>query len=254
MVERVKITPSQIVLKDSGGNIKFNTDYAYIKTGGGTLFAGGYQRAPAIYGQNSISDNASLGSYTSNLYSGATINFGQTQTFYWTSPRSSNLQFKFVDHGRDLGQVPFKSANTRTLRYLNYDTQAFSDTSITYRWVATRYGYGADEYGNPTSIRWVVFPEFTSLNFPTVANQNGGAFEVSYTGNEYGNWSRTLTSTDEYSNTTSTTQYGNQFYTSRTATNEYGQTYTIPAETMYWRTNGLFTLRNPEALSLAVTP
>jgi hypothetical protein len=38
------------------------------------------------------------------------------------------------------------------------------------------------------------------------------------------------------------------------AINEYGYTYTILASPMYWRKNTIFSIKNPVALSLSVTP
>lgn len=253
MVERVKITPSQILLKDAEGNIKFNTDYAYIKTGGGTLYAGGYQRAPAIYGQNSVTDHPSEGLYTVGFFEGS-FNPAINKRYYWNAPKANLVQFRTVPDGSgDTGTGTFLSTNVRTLQYFNYDTRVLSNTSITYRWAMTRRGYNPDSYGNYAYLQWQAFPVFSSSVFPEASNPSGGSYEITYQANEHNNWQRTVTTTDEYGNSYTSTQIGVNYYGQRTGSNEYG-TYTIPAEPIYWVRNALFTKREPVALSLAVTP
>jgi hypothetical protein len=257
LVERVKITPSQIVLKDSGGNIKFNTDYAYIKTGGGTLFAGGYQRAPAIYGQNSVTDHPSEGWYMSSIFTGNTFHPNEDWRYYWNVPKANSVEFRILADASVDGWGPpaFTSANTsRKLQYYNNDTGVRSDTTITYQWAMTRRGYNLDSEGNPSTYQWQAYPIFTTNVFPEVTNPRGGTYEIVYAANEHLNWRRIFTGTDEYGVPYSNTQYGSQYYGARTYTDEYGNSYTTPAETIYWRRNGIFTKRSPVALSLAVTP
>jgi len=50
-VERIKITPTEIVTKNNAGNITFSTNNKYVKTQtGGQFSTSGYNRAPTIYG------------------------------------------------------------------------------------------------------------------------------------------------------------------------------------------------------------
>lgn len=52
MVDRIKITPSEIVTRDAANNITFSTNYLYLKTDPtGTMSIGGWVRQP-VYGQS----------------------------------------------------------------------------------------------------------------------------------------------------------------------------------------------------------
>lgn len=254
MVERVKITSSQILLKDSSGNIKFNTDSYYLKTGSGTLYAGGYDRAPAIYGQNSVYDHTDSGQYTAGLFNGATFSPLINWNYYQNVPKSDSIIYKSFGQGGALIQPPFASS-VRTLKYFNYDTRVLSDTNITYTWQISAYGYNPDAEGAYTSTQWEVSPVFNTNYLPAITNPNGGTYEISYTANEYGSWSRTRVITDpEYGYQTTVTEYGSQYYTARPSVDEFGNSYTTPGQPIYWRRNGIFSTRNPVSLSLAVTP
>lgn len=258
MVERVKITPSQILLKDSSGNIKFNTDYSYIKTGGGTLYAGGYARAPAIYGQNSIYDHTESGQYTTGLLKGTF----QATTDYFLAvkvPKAEGYTFKnnLTIEGDAYG-LPFVAPSLRFVEYLNYDTQTTSNTSTTFYWKIQQYGYGAVDLGEGNTgysgIRWEIEPILSSNILSGQSNPNGGRFIFRYSANEYVNYTATIASYDEYGNPINITFYGGQYYGIRTYADEYGTPYSVPAETIYIRSSSIFSTRNPVALSLAVTP
>jgi hypothetical protein len=257
MVERVKITPSQILLKDADGNVKFNSNTYYLKTGSGTLYAGGYDRAPAIYGQNSVYDHTEFGGYCSGLLSGA-FHPVEDWSYYTNVPKSSNGNvFKYVPSGGTLvDTVPFRSPNLRYVKYYNYDTKVLSDTYVYFYWAINRWGYGDNGDGGYATIQWEAYPELSDYTLPAVTNPNGGTFEFFYTANEYRNWSRTLSGYDpETGQSYSNTQYGRDVYAERSSYDyETGQTYTIAASPVYFRRSGIFNTRNPIALSLAVTP
>lgn len=259
MVERIKITPSQILLKDADGNIKFNTDYAYIKTGGGTLYAGGYQRAPAIYGQNSVTDHASEGWYTPGLFSGTVPVLNQNWIYYWNVPKANQAEFRILPDGSaNVEPMPFSSTTTKTLKYFNYDTRVLSDTSITYKWHISRYGINPSTDGDGNTYyqtyQWRLYPVFSSNTFPEVTNPSGGTYETTLSANEHASMQRVMSYTDEWGTPYSVTQYAANYYLARTTTDGDGYTVQLPAETIYWRPNGVFTKRNTVALSLAVTP
>ena len=240
MVERVKITPSQILLKDGDGNIKFNTDNYYLKTGSGTLYAGGYGRVPAIYGQNTITDHTNYGSYAPGLFTAAaTFNQASTWRYYWNVPKCVSPEFKLVGNWEEAGQS-LSANNIRTLEYFNYDTRVLSSTNITYRWRVARIGQwdgSVDGYGNHVLVNhyFAVWPIFSSNTMPEISNPNGGTFEVAWTANEHLSW--TYTTSDNYGNTYNHT--GNELFA---------------GQTIQWRPNGIFSKRDPVALSLAVTP
>lgn len=261
MVERIRITPSQIVARDASGNIKFSTDYSYVKTGSGTSYVGGYQRAPAIYGEGSgVTDHYQYGGYVSEIKTGRTFFPEMTRDHYWYIPKSDTTAHQtFTDDG-SLQQPGFVSPYWRTVRYYNGDTYQYSNTSASYKWAVAQYAYdpyevdGSSYYGR---VEWQIYPIFNVYSLPAVTNAGGGAFVLAYSANEWGTYSRTVTSTDYYGNSYTYTQYGSQFYTARTVTtsDESGvTTQNIPDSILLWRKNGMFSTRSPVGISLAVTP
>lgn len=261
MVERVRITPEQIITRDSGNNITFNTDYAYLKTGSGTLYAGGYQRAPAIYGEDSITDHTAPGEgwYTSELKAGTSFYPTSTGSYTWNVPEAGQVQFLVPPNGfaqQSAGYV-FMSPNLRSVQYVNYDTGSTSNMGITYRWAIGYWAYDIDSEGSYTRYQYEIYPVFSSNSFPAVTNPSGGYYSLAYSAGEYGDFSRTQSGYDEYGQPYSYTQYGSNTYTARTVSGSdgYGSSYTynVPAQTIYWRNNGFFTKKDPIALSLAVT-
>ena len=266
MVERIRITPSQILARDGSGNITFNTDYAYLKTGSGTSYVGGYQRVPAIYGTAgtgvSIIDHAEYGGYVSDIKSGETFYPTSTNNHYWYVPKSDQVTFKLLPNAGDLIVAPFTSPYWRTVQYYNSDTGGYYDTYISYKWAISLWGF--DPYDNGyggtaySRFEWQIYPIFTTDSFPTVTNPSGGAYVLSYSANEWGDYSLTQYGYDDYGNYLPMTYYGLNYYTARTVLtyDEYGNSYyqNIPAEPLYWRKNAIFCTRNPVAVSLAVTP
>lgn len=235
MVERVKITPSQILLKDSDGNIKFNTDYAYLKTGSGTLYAGGYDRAPAIYGQNTITDHTDGGGYTSGLFGGTgSFNLYQTDYYYLNVPKSTNVTFRLLEDGAQVADTEFVSPLSRYLYYFNYDTRERVNTGIIFTWALNIFLYNG-------AYVCMVYPKFYSMpqQLPAVTNANGGTFEFDYTANEYKTWSRTV-QIQEWDGS-----YYNEEQTADGRVESFGTNF---------KRSGIFSTRTPVALSLAVTP
>lgn len=71
-IERVRIQPDSIIVKNSAGLVKFSTDNKYIKTdNSGQFRAGGFTRCPVVVGSNIIADNLALGGVPIGLISGA---------------------------------------------------------------------------------------------------------------------------------------------------------------------------------------
>lgn len=240
MVERIKITPSQIVIKDSSNNIQFNTDNLYLKTGGGTLFAGGYARSPAIYGQNTISDKPNDGWYTASMYSAESFPRSANNTFWWRVPKSDTTQFRFLPTWTLIGGLVFSSGQARPLIMLESSTNFWFNTSITLVWKVGYFGLyngAVDGYGNPTyeSPTWMMWPEFSNYTFPNPTSPGGGIFRVDWSANEHLNYYRVVT--DGYGNVSSI-----PFWSS------------YPDANVFWRPNAVFSKRAPVALSLAVTP
>jgi hypothetical protein len=230
LVERVKITPSQILLKDGDGNIKFNTDYAYLKTGSGTLYAGGYDRAPAIYGQNTVTDHTEFGGYVSGLFGGSFYLY-DNHTYYTNVPKSNSTIFRELYDGWSIIDTEFVSPYSRYLYYYNYDTRIRENTGIIFTWAMNLFT------GN--GYKYLVYPKFYNTNLGAVSNVNGGTFEFDYSANEYKNWTRTVQVDD-----------GQGYYNNEEQTAD-GRVEAYPIE---FKRSGIFSTRQPVALSLAVTP
>lgn len=260
MVERVKITPSKIVLKDSTGAVKFNTDSFYIKTGGGTLYAGGYARAPAIYGQNSIYDHTEYGGYCAGILSGVvptTLTFN-VQANVPKAQSYTHRSLPSPTYGGDPLGLPFISPSSRFVEYFNFDTDTASNTNITFYWKIQQYGYvpadngeGGTTYGG---VQWEMEPILSNNTLPGQSNPNGGGFRFGFTANEHLNYTTTINSVDENGSPITITQYGSQYYGAQGYVDENGQPYTVPAKTITFRGNAIFNTKDPVSLSLAVTP
>jgi hypothetical protein len=233
MVERVKITPSQILLKDGNGNVKFDTNSAYIKTGGGTLYAGGYARSPAIYGQGTenVIDHLQDGGFVSRIGKSG-VNLDYDGPFgVCLVPKCNTASIRVLDEGelRYIQETPFTSSS-RNVEYYNYDTGQIIDTGVGFNWNLTLvYSYG--EY------KYYIYPTFNTSTLPAVTNPNGGQFQLPYSEREFQYWSRQVQVED----------YGGGYYNET----QYGYIYGgFPTRAL---AVAVFCTRASVALSLAVT-
>jgi hypothetical protein len=264
LVERIRITPSQVVTRDASNNITFNTDYSYLKTGSGTLYVGGYQRAPCIFGQNTITDHTAPteGWFTPYVYNESNSFDGtQTRTFWYEVPKATYYRWGLGrPYSNYIGgyQSLFYGAAVRYGTYYNYDTNQESQLgSVRYQWAAGLFGFGDDGEGGYSTVKWCAWPQFVydDISSQVPQNPSGGAIGVVYYADEYRDFARTMPSYNDYGQITGYyQQYGRDYYATRTAIDGYGYTYTIAASPMYIRKNSIYTTRNPIALSLSVTP
>ncbi|NDB57406.1 hypothetical protein EB001_03035 [bacterium] len=70
MVERIRVTSSRIITRNSSSNITFDTDRRYLKSdSSGQLLAGGYTRAPIVAGSSgtNLYDHTNAGGFIVNL-------------------------------------------------------------------------------------------------------------------------------------------------------------------------------------------
>jgi hypothetical protein len=248
--ERIRITPQQIITRNASGKVTFNTDNLYLKTGSGTLFAGGNTRAPAIYGQNTITDHPVLGGYAAGLYSssqgiGSVQNNSSPGSLVYTTPKCNSLIF-FNSQNWGFAGTQFTSQTLRTVNVYDWDTdQMYSGPQ--FRWSIgpfnridsgvfyPDYGGGSTVYGE---TRVMIYPVFSSP-LPPVSVANGVTYILNYTYSELYNASAEVTFADYNGNLYTQTQYITQYY-------NLGDVRIRP--------HGVFIIRNPVQLSLAVTP
>ena len=233
-VERVRITPSNITLKDSSGNIIFDTDRQYLKTGGGTLYAGGNTRSPMVTGQNSITDKTDYGGYVTGFLSNA-VSFTQSQnwTFWYYVPKSTTINLKYSEVWVPSGSPAYiyTSPNTRYIYYYNYNTGVRSQTSARFKWQVGRLDNSVT--GESYDGIWPILID----SMPVPTNAAGGRYDFEWSANEHLNYTNTVSGVDGY---------GNAYTTTYNASNYLG--------TLKPRFHGTFHTRSPVALALAVTP
>lgn len=125
-VERVRITPSKIVLKNSSGIETFNTENYYLKTDpNGTLKAGGYLKTPMVYGQGGTVSNHDNGWYTSSIIDWAVDgNTGPTGLNIYV-PKYDQVKIERTPYTYQGEQYPalaqafqFNGVNCGTFRYV----------------------------------------------------------------------------------------------------------------------------------------
>ena len=251
MSERIRITPQQIITRNSSGKVTFNTDNFYLKTGSGTLFAGGNTRAPAIYGQNTITDHPVLGGYAAGLYNssqsiGNIQNNNTPGSLVYTTPKCSSLVYYFSENWGFTG-TQFTSQTLRTVNVYDWDTnQMYSGPQ--FRWgiglfnrldtevfISDGYGGGSTTYGE---TRLMIYP-IANSSLPPVSAANGVTYILNYTYSELFNASGVISGTDYSGNPFTQTAFIYNIY-------DLGDVRIRP--------HGVFITRNPVQLSLAVTP
>jgi hypothetical protein len=249
--ERIRITPQQIITRNASGKVTFDTNNLYLKTGSGTLFAGGNTRAPAIYGQNTITDHPVLGGYAAGLYSssqsiGNIQNNSTPGSLVYTTPKCNSLVFYYSENWGIAG-AHFNSQTVRTVSVYDWDTdQMYSGPQFTWgigpfnrldTAVFNSDGYGGG-YTSYNETRLMIYPVFSSP-LPPVSATNGVTYILNYTYSELYNASQVMTFADYYGNPYTQTVYIYNYY-------GLGDVRIRP--------HGVFINRNPVQLSLAVTP
>lgn len=146
-VERLKITPSQIVIKNSSNVTTFDTENLYLKTDPSASFKlGGYTKSPLIYGWGSTIGNYDNGWYPAVWQDGFISTSANNYTQVITSfnlPRFNSI--KIQKQATD-GVNP---SSWKT--YSAYGTAQFNGANIgQFRWVGKWDETGEyDSNGNP---------------------------------------------------------------------------------------------------------
>ena len=276
MVERVRITPSQIILRDSSGNVKFDTNNYYFKTNaGGNFSVSGDRPAVTVYGKLQTGARRiayrDTGWSNTGIYGGyPTLNQNIEYLYYipkcnyariWKSEHLVTWsQYNSVQTPRNYTQAIYSSSYrpfyTYDGRYPWYD-QRYEGLM---RWnFGAVYDYTAeDAYGNPT-MKYRVWPEL--LINPISYSVVGREMRLPMTANEFANWTGTWTQLpDGYGNgggtftkTLAQTPWGAiNPYTSTSFVNAVianPASYGVMMWDLSYQTQTL-----PTTLSLAVTP
>lgn len=246
MSERIRITPEQIIARNSSGNVTFNTDYNYLKTGSGTLFAGGNTRAPAIYGQNTIIDHGEHGGYCTGVQDAKFANMSQAYgQLRYEVPKCNFTTIQASTRWITIGLPVFTTPLFGIpLKFLNYDTGQtttlnFYELNLVVTQFAAQDSQTTGQYGeiyyNTTQL--MVYPNFFNTP-PPVTSASGGVYIIDIPQGLVPSASRTYQ--QEF--------YGSSYPVTQTAQEYYGN------QSIWLRSHSLFVYRSPTALSLAVTP
>lgn len=233
MVERIKITPTSFVTKDRLGNTTFDSSYFYLKADPtGTFNVGGYARCCAISGDidsayNRIVDYTTMGGFP--VYNTG-INNASTSTKYLYS-------FSFdVPRFNTLSTANYKQPQGGPI--LDYRLSNNLPVSLN----GTVIGY----------IRWAQYFWREQGNFQVGGFQAGFCSSSSLLLNN----DLITTAGTPYSSGTITVDLSSVTMTRyRQGTNEFLQSYAATNYILYSQGGSSFyTVENPTALSLAVTP
>lgn len=239
-VERVRITPSKIVLKDASGTEKFNTDNYYLKTDpNGTLKAGGYLKAPMVYGGQA--PHGAVRSHDNGWFTGSVIDWQVTLPNGYESdldlyvPKYDSIKFEKTPYAYTYGTYP--SVSQAFYFNGNYVGQ------FRYEGVVANINGSADGYGNYylDSFIDIVIETFSST-YNT--SSTGGYFRFPKATVKMVNWTRQVA--DGYGGTVA-----QPFASWWRSYNKSGVYYTKPVR---FRPFALMTVANPVNLSIAVTP
>lgn len=240
-VERVKITPSSIVLKDSSGNEKFNTSNLYLKTDpGGTLKAGGYDKAPMVYGQGTSGNNP-VQNHDNGWFTSAVVDWTISQS---TGP-TGNLDLYVPKYDLiKLYKTPIYSVSGRWTG----STQSFTFNGVnagTFRYdgILANIDGVTDGEGGYTYNLYVDIVIVTTVG-SYVSGGPSGYVRFPPPSLAMGSWSRPLTDGDG-------NPYNEPFINQYRSSNKQGYYY---YRTIKFLPMALMTTSDPVTLSIAVTP
>jgi hypothetical protein len=246
LVERIRITPQQIITRNASGNETFNTNNLYLKTDpSGELYAGGNTRSPMIYGQNNVADDTSSGFFAGTTYFYSTFFTGAmtTRVIEYEVPAMSGTPTLVFSNAwiPVQGYRVFESPTWRSINYYNYNTGTVTNTQGIYKWQLTYFGKNdglTDSYGNPafSIVNLMIYPIISNLPGGPL-NPAGGIFQLNYEPSEHSNYTTTVV--DGYGNATVRT---------------LGQLGPYNSALVYNRPHSLYSFRNPTLIALAVTP
>ena len=203
MVERVRIEPTRILLKDASSNIKFDTNNYYLRTDPqGTLKVGGYTAAPTVYGQNSIYDHGN-GGFTSSIFGGGTPGGTVSATWVIDIPESTSTRLVYGNGWTANpppltgGFTPFKSSIRPLIFYAYNPDGSITSTNIGgYYWKSEYFNIDSEYAMQGAYIQFVNIYNQDISRLPQV--NSSGYFVFKFDQVDAKNWTRTYTYTGEY--------------------------------------------------------
>jgi len=197
LVERVRIEPTRILLKDASSNIKFDTNNYYLRTDPqGTLKVGGYTAAPTVYGQNSIYDHGN-GGFTSSIFGGG--NPGGTVDITWVIdiPKSTSTKLVYGNGWTAGGYTPYKGSIRPLIFYAYNPDGSITSTNIGgYYWKSEYFNIDSESAMQGAYIQFVNIYNQDISSLPQV--NSSGYFVFNFNRVDAKNWTQTYTYTDEY--------------------------------------------------------
>jgi hypothetical protein len=148
LVERIRITPTQMITRDASNNVLFDSNVLFVKQGGGSIYLEGYKNFPVAYGGDFVSGirySPVAGGFlvwSANLFGRTPMNAER-----WI-PRPTQL---------DIVTAPYLAYLTIHRYFVSpYFQTTISGTTIgNVRWVGA---CGYDFIGNPSVY---LYPEFS---------------------------------------------------------------------------------------------
>jgi hypothetical protein len=169
-VERLSITSSRIITRDSSNNTTFDTERRYLKSdSSGQLLAGGFTRAPIVAGSSgtNLYDHVGAGGFIVNLSSeipvprnpdtGDVILTGHPYTLNFSAPAFDNLTVdmpQFYDR-----ETLIQPANGDVISF-----QGNGRNIGTYRWSLYRYETSSGGEGGGTSYYYFFYINYIALS------------------------------------------------------------------------------------------
>lgn len=194
MLERIKITPSRILVKNANNVNVFDTENYYLKTDvNGTLKAGGYASPPSVYGSQyyeaggSISDKDN-GGFISEMKFGQIVldkNILFDVPAYTSAKVVSGWGNMRGDYETQDGigikyYSPYKTAQFRNLNNQIIATASYrwSADLFNYPWISNYSGTGSGSYiqGDPDNADSVLVISIENATLPTVSEQGTWEF------------------------------------------------------------------------------
>lgn len=228
MVERVRINPDQIILKNASNGTVFDTNRYYLKTDpSGQLKAGGYDKCPSIYGLAGGISDKNTGWYTSDVITGT---YTREQNLYMSTPKYSSSK---IVRGSNI-TLP-ATADT----YLSPEKIAYFNSvnsGLKFRWAGGNVVTGTDGDGNSVTTK-MVWIQFT---FPATASSSGyWLFE----GAPLNTWTKTVAG-----------DYGTSYTANFRDATQYDNGYGVIIQTgLIWAPFCVMSINDPVTLSVAVT-
>lgn len=226
--ERIKITPSNITIRDASSNILFDTDRKYLKTGSGTLYSGGNTRSPMVTGQNSIGDHTEFGYFLPIYSNQVNFNAAVTDTTWFILPKCDSYSLVFNPTSADNSEPYYNyTTSARNMKYYNYNTETTITLPNQFYW----------HLGLVNGSTFMAYP--VAINgWPAITNGAGGSLGFPWTANEHTiGLTNTVSGTDSYGNI---------------VTSVYSLTTYLGGNPVL-KPMGFMINRSPVALSLAVT-